>query len=107
MFRGDGLGMKLNTMNVQGPVADGHDDSVIGFSGDFQALGERVSIDDKGMISGRAKRARNPTEDPVSRMRDLGDLSMFGATGPDDFSAKCLSDGLMTQADPQDRKCFA
>jgi hypothetical protein len=109
-------------------VADAHDDGLSrrprGASGRHSKLGgDRFGLTHEGVVAGRvevvghtpehtgAKRVSVPATacgiirtalSPVTVVRDRRHLAMHNLAAPNDFTAKDLDNGLMTQADAQD-----
>ena len=50
-----GLRVKLHSLNRKFSVTHSHDLPFSGFGGDFEAVGHRITQNDKGMIAGRVK----------------------------------------------------
>ena len=98
MFRGDGFGMKLYTMDRMGFVSEPHDHSVITFGGDFQLGRKGCPFNSQGMIACRPESTRQTLEDAFALVGDSGQLAVHEGRRPYNLAAIGLADGLVAQA---------
>jgi hypothetical protein len=102
------FGMELHAEQRFGAVLDGHDfaRTVGGIApgGHFQFLGQCVGLDHEAVITGGLKRIVDALKQGAAVVADLIDLAVHESTRADDLSAEGLADGLMPQADAQDRQ---
>ena len=67
------------------------------------SVGSAVAAHDQRMIARRLERARQGVEDGLALMQNVGDLAVDGLRRAHDLAAKGLADGLMAEADAEDR----
>ena len=86
----------------------GHDDTfavalgVLRSSGDLEAVGTGIGIDDKRMVARSQKRARQALQQTDAGVDDSAGLAVHDATGgTDDVPAKGPADALVSHADPE------
>lgn len=103
MFGRDAFRVELDTVHRLVLVLKAHDQAVVGLGRDFKAGGEALAFDDQGMIARHRVRGRQTGKDTFAVMRDRGNFAVFWLRGTDDFTAKGLSDGLMAEADAEQR----
>src|SRR5262249_11148910 len=102
LFGRDGLGMKLNTLQLERPVPKPHDEPILALGTDLEAFRKRFALHHQRMVAGGPKRAWEPGKNTAAFVTDGGDFAMLGSRSPDHFAAKDLPDRLMPQTDSQD-----
>ena len=95
--------MELYAPDRELAVTDSHDLIVLGCCGDFEALRNSVTLDNQRVVAGGGESLRHFLEKIFSIVADARGLAMHQSTGTDNFSAKRLSNGLMTEAYAQQR----
>src|SRR5262245_10409790 len=100
---GDALGMKLHAMNGEPLVLQSHD-CVTGLGRNLETIGQCFALDDQGVVARALEAVGHIGENAFAAMRDGRQLAMHQLLRPDDLAAECLSDGLMTEADAQNRR---
>jgi hypothetical protein len=76
---------------------------VRGPGGDLEAVGHTVAGHDEGVVAGCRERRRQTREHAASIMLNRRGLAMHHAAGALDTPAEHLADGLVTEADAEDR----
>ena len=88
-------------------MAQAHDDrpvSVLRCAGrNHKLCGKRLLGDDQRVIAGAGERRVEPCKYALSIVLDPTRLAMHQLAGADDLASECLADGLMAQADTQNR----
>jgi hypothetical protein len=103
----DGFRMKLDAPHWVVLVAQAHDDAVIGFRCNLQAVWQAASFHDEGMVSCCGKWIWQSSEQLIAGVLNFTRLAVHDFGRADDVSALGLADALMTQAHAQDGNCFA
>src|SRR5690554_4699688 len=109
LFGHDRLGVELHTFNGQGLVAHAHDFFngavvVAGPGSHFQAVGQSVLVDHQAVVTGGLQGIVQAPEHSHVVVVHRRHLAMHHLAGPDDVAAVHLADGLVAQADAQDRQ---
>src|SRR5262245_41737573 len=91
-------GMELHSFADEIPVSQAHDQAVRCRRGDFERRWNTRALDDKRMIARGCKGVVNSRKDRSTIMQDFTRFSMHYIWRSHDFSAKCLPDRLVTQA---------
>lgn len=94
--------MKKHALGGRLLEAAAHYDSVIGPGRDFQTSRNAGGIDLQGVVTGRAKRARDAGQHALAIMEDRVGFAMDRLAGRADASPAGRSDHLHTQADAED-----
>ena len=81
-----------------------HDLAFFGPGGDFEAIRQGLAFDDERVIAGGLERTRHAGEDALAGMMDRRGLAVHQAVGADDIAAVDLADGLVAEADAEDRR---
>ena len=76
---------------------------IVSPGGDFETFRHAFALDHQRMIAGRGKRLRQPFEDARGVMMDRRGLAMHQRSGVDNPSAERLANGLMPQANSENR----
>ena len=90
--------MELYAPDAKLAMTDSHNLIILGCCGDFQALRNSCPLDNQRVVAGGGESLRHILEKIFSIVTDARGLTMHQFIGTDNFSAKRLSDGLMTEA---------
>ena len=103
----DAFGVELDTLDRQAAMAEAHDRGgavgVAGACGDLEFGGQRVFGHDQGVIPGAGHWTGDAGEHGLAVMLDAAGLAMHQLRGADDVASKGRSDGLMAEADAENR----
>jgi hypothetical protein len=99
----DRFGVELDAHHREVLVAQAHDDPVLGFGGDLQAVGDGRPVDDQRVVAGRLEGVGEVGEEAVTGVGDHRRLAVHHLAGPHDLSAVELADALVAQADAEHR----
>src|SRR5690606_17853934 len=104
---GDGLRMELHAPDRVLPVPEGLDLShVLGLvrpREDLELRRKRRCVHDERVIARDLDPGLEPPEDRLARVDDPRDLAVHGLPRPDDPTAVCDADGLMAEANAEER----
>ena len=100
----DGFGVELDAFDGVLAVAETHDDSVIGLSGDRKAARKSAAFDDQRMVARGGEGVRELAKDIFVVVMDLAGFAVEKFRSTYDFPAEGNANGLMAQADSQDGK---
>src|SRR5690606_34010367 len=108
VFSEDGLGMELHTFDRQAAVAHAHDllDAAIGIFGpcsDFEAVGQAFLLDHQRVVASGIEGVRQAAEHTLPAMVDGGYLAVHDAPGANDPATEGGADGLVAEADAEQR----
>ena len=95
--------MKLHAFNFLLSMTKSHDHAIAGLGGNLQAGWQTFTFDNKRMIPAGAKGRLKTLKDRVAIMKHLGTFTMHNLPGSYDASAKNLSNGLVAQANAENR----
>lgn len=98
-----GFRMKLDAPDRKRLVAEGHDLAFFGVGGHFQAVGERLALDEKRVVAGGGERVFDVLEKFSTVVANRGRFSMHEFGSANDFSAEMLGDALVPEADAEER----
>ncbi len=84
-------------------VLHAHDDAVGRLRGDLQILRQALALHDERMIAGGGEFLRQSGEHALVRMAHLGELAVHEIGRTDHAAPIDLTDGLMAQANTEDR----
>lgn len=98
--------MKLHTFDRQRSVSKSHNDAVVRFGGDLQHVRQRLSFDDKRMISADRNLLRHAGENGSAVVAYPGRMPVNRPWCPDDPAAKELTDRLMSETYAEYRQAF-
>ena len=109
LFGHDRLGVELHAFDGQGLVAHAHDFFngavvVAGPGSHFQAIGQGVFVDHQAVVTGSLQGIVQAAEHAYIIVVHRRHLAMHHLAGPDDIAAVHLADGLVAQANAQDRQ---
>src|SRR5690606_41077924 len=88
--------------DVEVPVAQRHDDAVLGGGGYRQRRGDGIRLDGQGVVAGGGQRVRAPGEQAEAVVVDRGGLAVAQLRGARDRRAPVLGDDLVAQAHAED-----
>ncbi len=90
-------------MDRAGAVLQAHDLSIRRPGRDFQVVRQGLALDGQRVIARRRERRRQTRKDAFPLVQDRRGLAVHQGLGADHVSAERLTDGLMAQADAQNR----
>ena len=90
-------------MNRQRAMLHRHDQPVVGFGGDVQAVGEGGTVDDQRVIAGGLEGLWRSLENTLAGVGDHRQLAVHELRRAFDMAAKGLADRLMAEADAEQR----
>ena len=96
--------MVLERLDGQRLVAEPHDFAVLAFGRDFQDVGERGALHGEGMVAHGREALVEPGEEPLAVVADAARLAVHEPFRRDDASAEGLGDGLVAEADAENRQ---
>lgn len=99
--------MKLNALDREAFVTDGHDDAVFGPRSRRQIGGQFLLIDDERMITHGREGVLEIAEDRLRVMAYLRKLPVHDLGRAHDLAAEGGADALMSQTDAQNRSVGA
>src|SRR6185369_598792 len=99
----DAFGMKLHAVHRQRFVREPHDQTVAGFGGDAERVRHGVALHHQRVVARRLERAVDAAEHARAPMANFGELAVNRLRRPHDVAAERLADGLMAEADAEDR----
>src|SRR4029077_20677924 len=85
-------------------MAHAHDDAVIGFGGDGQLAGKGFALDDERVVARGGERVGELAENVFAVVVYLAGLAVEKFRSANDFASERRADGLMTQADTENRE---
>ena len=80
-----------------------HDLPVLGLGADLQAVGQALAAHGQRVVAHGLERALDALEEAPAVGRDRGGLAVHESPGRDHLGAEGQRDGLVPEADPQDR----
>ena len=101
---GDGFRVELHAVDRPGPVLHAHDLAVVGPGGDLQVVRQAVALHRQAVVAGGGEGVRQAGEDALAVVVDRAGLAVHQGLGADHLAAKGLADGLVAQADAEDRQ---
>lgn len=99
----DRFGMELHTVQAEFLRVEGHDDAVLRPRADFERRRKRFALHDERVVAGGREGVRDVAEHPLPVVKDLRGLAVHDLPGADDLAAKRFADGLMAEADAEQR----
>ena len=96
--------MELHPVDVELLVSQSHDHPTLGPSRDLETIRQGLALHDQGMITRSLKRVLQALENTLALVMNHRGLAMHQFPGPHHLPAVNLSDRLMPEADPEDRK---
>ena len=106
--RQDRFGMELHAFDRQRPVPHAHDHAIVGLRRDLQFIGQRGALDDQRVIARRIERIRHTLVQRGPVMPHARCPSVHQRRRMDDGPAERRADGLMAEADAEQReRCAA
>ena len=95
----DGLGMKLDAVDGEIPVAQAHDLGfvVIAKGSDLQAGWQGVALHEQGVVARGGEWLGQAFEDGLALMTDFGNFTMHEAVCPHNFTTKDVADALVPE----------
>ena len=103
----DRLRVELHAVDRQLGVPHRHDHPAAGARGDLQDLGQRLRQDRQRVVAGRGERVWKALQDTDIRVEYAAGLAVQQLGGTIDGGAERDADGLVAQADPQQRRVRA
>ena len=103
MLRGDALGMELHAMHGIALVLQAHDHAVGRLRGDLELVGQARALDHQRMIARGGEVLRDAGEHALAGVMHLRQLAMHQGRRAHHAAAIDLADGLMAEADAEDR----
>ena len=94
--------MKLHTFDRKLAVAKSHDDAIVGFGGDLQAIGKRRGLDDERVGSGCLQRVGQTFEYALIVMVNHRGLAVHDLWGSDDVAPEGVTDALVSKTHAED-----
>ena len=100
-FGQDALGMELHAPDWERLVAEAHDFALVGFGGDFEAIGEGVAFDDERVVAGRGEGIGHAHEQILAVMLNERGFAVHHAVVHDDVAAEDMADALVPETDAE------
>ncbi len=95
--------MELYAPNGEFSVSKPHDFAFGGLGCDLEAVGEALTFDDERMVASGFDALGESAEEVLVVVADGGSLAVHEAVGANDFATKVLTDGLVSEADSEER----
>ena len=95
--------MELHAFDFVAAVTEAHDDPVVGLGGDRQFARQGFFLNDEGMVARGREGIRKLAENILAIVMDLARFAMKEFRSADDFPAERGANGLMAEANPEDR----
>src|SRR5262245_8949025 len=105
VLRSDALGMKLHAMHGVALVLQTHDDAVACLRRDLQRVGQAGALDHERMVARGGEVLRDAGEHAFTGVMHLRQFAVHQGRRTHDPAAIDLADGLMAEADAEDRHC--
>src|SRR5437588_6800723 len=102
MFGSDAFGMELNSMDIAAFVGETHDDTLVRFGGDLEAVRQALPLDDQRVITCRFKIIGDLIENPLLPVMDGRQLAVHEHRRRHHLSAESLADGLVAETHAED-----
>jgi len=100
----DGFGVELDAFNRQLAVAESHNGALAGDTGrNFELVRDRVFGNDERVIARAGHRLRKVAEDGAAVMSNNAGLAVHQLFRANHFPTKGCTDGLMAEADAEER----
>src|SRR5262245_63787683 len=99
---GDALWVELHAVHGMGAVLQAHNQPA-GFGRHRKVLGKALALHDQGVIARNLKPPGQSSEYTFARVADARELAVHWLRGAHDVAAVGLADGLMAEANAQDR----
>ena len=103
VLRGDALGVELHAVHGIALVLQAHDHAVGGLRGDLQHVGKARPLDHEGVVARGGEVLRDAGKHALAAVMDLRQLAMHQGRRAHHAAAIDLADGLMAEADAEDR----
>src|SRR5271166_4605855 len=103
MLAGDALRVELDSVGGALVMGDRHDEAVVGFGADFECGRGGSALDDERVIAGGLKGFVQAVKKPACIVRDARNLAVHRQRRSHHVAAKSLTDGLVAEADAEDR----
>ena len=98
--------MELDAVDRQLGVTHGHDHPAAGAGRDLQHRGQRLRQDRQRVVPGRREWIRKPLQHTDIRVKHAAGLAVQQLGRTVDRGAECHADGLVPQADPEQRRAL-
>ena len=95
--------MELQAVHRPLPVLNSHNDTFLCLSRHHERGGQRFRVCHQGMVPGSGERGGNVLEQPLLPVMDGRRFPVNPLIRMDDSAAESLANGLMAQANPQNR----
>lgn len=99
----DRFGVELHAVQAEFLRVEGHDDAVLRPRANFERRRKRFALHDQRVVAGGREGVRDVAEHPLPVVIDLRGLAVHDLPGADDLAAKRFADGLMAEADAEQR----
>ena len=95
--------MVLDRLDVERLVAKAHYLAVLARGAHLEAVGQRGALDGERVVAHRLEALREAAEDALAVVGDAARLAVHETLGGDDARAERLRDGLVPEADAEER----
>jgi len=103
VFAANALRVELNPVDLMLFMGNAHDRPIVSSRGDFEAIGQAFRLNRQRMIAGRVKTVGNALKNAFAGVRNAADLAMHDGVRAHNLAAKCLANGLVTEAHAENR----